>query len=64
VPRTPDEIPEFQKRFGVLKNVIITPHTATSNEAMMRVWVQVVDNVCRLFEGEKPLYLVNDVWGS
>ncbi len=64
VPRTPDEIPEFQRRFGVLKNVIITPHAATSNEAMMRAWDQVVDNVCRLFEGGKPLYLVNDVWGS
>jgi phosphoglycerate dehydrogenase-like enzyme len=62
VPRNPDKIPEFQNRFGVLKNVIITPHAATSNEAMIRAQDQLVDNICRLLEGEKPLYLVNDVW--
>lgn len=44
-------------------NVVITPHIAgPTREAKVRGWGQRVENVCRFLNGEKPLYLLNDVW--
>jgi lactate dehydrogenase-like 2-hydroxyacid dehydrogenase len=44
-------------------NVVSTPHIAgATRESFMRSSVQWSDNVKRLLDGEKPLYLVNDVW--
>ncbi len=46
-------------------NVVITPHIAgPTKEAKARGVKQWVENVCRFLNGEKPLYLVNDVWPS
>jgi phosphoglycerate dehydrogenase-like enzyme len=45
-------------------NVVFTPHLAgTSWEALTQARVQWVSNVDRILKGEKPLYLLNDVWG-
>jgi len=44
-------------------NVVITPHIAgPTREAKVRGFGQWVENVCRFLNGEKPLYLLNDVW--
>jgi lactate dehydrogenase-like 2-hydroxyacid dehydrogenase len=61
VPRSPDEVTQLQEAFAGIKNVLLTPHTATSMEAMRRAFKQVTDNLYRVFSGEKPRYLVNDV---
>jgi phosphoglycerate dehydrogenase-like enzyme len=46
-------------------NVVITPHIAGPTlEARDRGWKQWVENVCRFLDGEKPLYLLNDVWST
>ena len=46
-------------------NVVITPHLAgPTREAQMRGQEQWAENVIRLLNGEKPRYLVNDVWPS
>lgn len=46
-----------------LENVMITPHMAgPTMEARARSQVQATDNILRVLGGEKPLYLVNDVW--
>jgi lactate dehydrogenase-like 2-hydroxyacid dehydrogenase len=48
-----------------LENVMITPHMAgPTPEARSRSEVQATDNILRVLEGEKPFYLVNDVWPS
>jgi lactate dehydrogenase-like 2-hydroxyacid dehydrogenase len=48
-----------------LENVMITPHMAGPTvEARARSEKQVTDNILRVLEGEKPLFLVNDVWPS
>jgi len=45
------------------KNVIISPHTAgPTREARERAVAQWTVNVCRFLDGDKPRYLVNDVW--
>jgi len=45
------------------ENAVITPHLAgTSWEALTQCRVQWVANVSRALKGEKPLYLLNDVW--
>ena len=45
------------------ENVIITPHIAgPTRESQMRGREQWSENVVRLLNGEKPRYLVNDVW--
>jgi phosphoglycerate dehydrogenase-like enzyme len=46
-----------------LDNVMITPHLAgPTKEARARSQKQATDNILRVLEGEKPLYLVNDVY--
>ena len=48
-----------------LENVMITPHMAGPTvEARARSEKQVTDNILRCLGGEKPLFLVNDVWSS
>jgi len=47
-----------------LENVVMTPHSSVTPEAMVRMGAQGFDNVIRLLRGDKPLYLVNDVWLS
>ena len=47
---------------AIIENVLLTPHTATSMEAMRRAFPQITDNLYRALSGEKPWYLVNDVW--
>ena len=47
-----------------LENVVMTPHSSVTPEAMVRMGAQGFDNVIRLLRGKKPLYLVNDVWPS
>jgi len=48
-----------------LRNVMITPHvSAFTVEGVKRAKDQLFDNVYRFLRGEKPLYLVNDVWPS
>jgi lactate dehydrogenase-like 2-hydroxyacid dehydrogenase len=43
--------------------VVGTPHLAgATREAFTRAAKQWVGNVCRYLDGEKPNYLVNDVW--
>jgi phosphoglycerate dehydrogenase-like enzyme len=45
------------------ENVIITPHIAgPTRESQIRGFEQWSENVIRLLDGEKPLYIVNDVW--
>jgi phosphoglycerate dehydrogenase-like enzyme len=44
-----------------LSNAVFTPHQAgNTREAMMRANNQWVDNVCRLLDGEEPLFIVNN----
>lgn len=46
-----------------LDHIMMTPHTATiTKEALARSFKQFFDNICRLLEGNKPDFLVNDVW--
>jgi len=45
-----------------MENVVMTPHSSVTPEALVRMGAQGIDNVIRLLGGEKPLYLVNDVW--
>jgi phosphoglycerate dehydrogenase-like enzyme len=46
-------------------NVTYTPHLAGNTvEANIRAGKQCFDNVFRFLDGEKPFYLVNDVWPS
>lgn len=45
-----------------LENVVMTPHSSVTPEAMVRGSAQGFNNVIRLLRDEKPLYLVNDVW--
>jgi phosphoglycerate dehydrogenase-like enzyme len=48
-----------------LENVMITPHMAgPTPEARARSQTQATDNILRVIGGEKPRYLVNDVWPS
>ena len=45
--------------------VVSTPHLAGATmESSARCDVQWSENVCKFLNGEKPFYLVNDVWGS
>jgi len=46
------------------ENVIMTPHSSVTPASRKRGGIQAFDNVIRFLRGEKPLYLVNDVWPS
>jgi phosphoglycerate dehydrogenase-like enzyme len=44
------------------ENVVFTPHlSGNTREAHLRSHAQWVENVCRYLDGERPLYLVNNV---
>ena len=47
-----------------LENVVMTPHSSVTPEAMVRMGAQGFDNVARSLRGERPFYLVNDVWSA
>ncbi len=56
---------DFEPDFPLtgLDFVVMTPHIAgVTRESLARNNRQVIDNICRFLEGDKPLYLVNDVW--
>jgi len=63
VPRLPDEQDAFRETFKGIDNVILTPHIASGTwNAVNQFYEQVADNLARVVNGEKPYYLVNDVW--
>jgi lactate dehydrogenase-like 2-hydroxyacid dehydrogenase len=63
VPRVPDEQEAFRETFRGIDNVILTPHIASvSRNAFNQFNEQVADNLARIMKGEKPYYLLNDVW--
>lgn len=63
VPREPEEIPVLHEKFAGVKNILYTPHmSGGTRESMARAVAQMNDNAARLLNGEKPFYLVNDVW--
>jgi lactate dehydrogenase-like 2-hydroxyacid dehydrogenase len=63
VPRAPDEQEAFRETFRGIDNVILTPHIASvSNNAFNQFNEQIADNLARITKGEKPYYLLNDVW--
>ena len=64
VPRESEEIHLLHEKFAGVKNILYTPHmSGGTREAMVRAMAQCIENVIRLLEGKKPLYLVNEVWG-
>jgi phosphoglycerate dehydrogenase-like enzyme len=53
---------DFESPLFEHENVVFTPHlSGNTREAHLRSHAQWVENVCRCLDGEKPLYLVNDV---
>ena len=63
VPRTPDEQEAFRETFKGIGNVILTPHIASGTlNAFNQFTEQIADNLARVVNGEKPYYLINDVW--
>ena len=44
-----------------LENVSMTPHSAVTPEAMVRMFTQGFDNISRQLNGKTPKYIVNDV---
>ncbi|MGD2200088.1 MAG: 2-hydroxyacid dehydrogenase [Candidatus Bathyarchaeota archaeon] len=64
VPRTPEEQDELREIFKGLDNVVLTPHIASGTwNASEQFFDQIRDQITRFTRGEKPLYLLNDVWG-
>lgn len=62
-PRSPEDQGGFREMFKGIDNVILTPHIASgTNNAANQMSEQVADNLARHVNGEKPLYLLNDVW--
>jgi len=56
---------EPDRSLSGIRNVMMTPHVSGFTvEGVARAKVQLFDNVFRFMRGEKPLYLVNDVWPS
>ena len=56
---------DFEPDFPLtgLDFIVMTPHIAgITRESLARGIEQVMDNICRFLEGDKLLYLVNDVW--
>jgi phosphoglycerate dehydrogenase-like enzyme len=56
---------DFEPDFPLtgLDFIVMTPHIAgITSESLARNSRQIIDNLCRFLEGDKPLYLVNDVW--
>jgi phosphoglycerate dehydrogenase-like enzyme len=46
------------------ENVVMTPHSSITPAARNRAGRLAFENIHRFLRGEKPLYLVNDVWPS
>lgn len=44
-----------------LENVCMTPHSSVTPEAMVRMTSQGFENILRFLNGEKPLYIVNNL---
>jgi phosphoglycerate dehydrogenase-like enzyme len=60
VPRDPKDTAKLYKRFEGVKNILYTPHmSAGTREAMNRALVQPLANIVRLYNNEKPLFIVN-----
>lgn len=56
---------DFEPDFPLtgLDFIVMTPHIAgITRESLARGIEQVMENIYRFLEGDKPLYLVNDVW--
>jgi len=65
VPRLPDEQDAFRETFKGIDNVILTPHIASGTwNAVNQFTEQIADNLARVVNGEKPYYLINDVWDT
>jgi phosphoglycerate dehydrogenase-like enzyme len=65
VPRLPDEQDAFRETFKGIHNVILTPHIASGTyNALNQFYEQIADNLARMMNGEKPYYLINNVWES
>jgi phosphoglycerate dehydrogenase-like enzyme len=63
VPRGPDDQEGFRELFKGIDNVILTPHIASGTyNALDKCVEQFAENLARVVNGEKPLYLLNDVW--
>jgi lactate dehydrogenase-like 2-hydroxyacid dehydrogenase len=63
VPRVPDKQGAFRETFKGIHNVILTPHIASGTwNAVNQFNEQIADNLARVVNGEKPYYLINDVW--
>jgi lactate dehydrogenase-like 2-hydroxyacid dehydrogenase len=62
VPRDDEDTKILHRRFEGVKNILYTPHmSGGTREAMIRSRKQPLENVARLFNGKKPLYIVNGV---
>jgi len=54
---------QLSANFGGIKNTLLTPHVASmSPEADARCIKGFTENVVRALRGERPQFLVNDVW--
>jgi lactate dehydrogenase-like 2-hydroxyacid dehydrogenase len=54
---------QLSARFEGIKNILLTPHVASmSPEAEVRCIKGFTENVVRALRGEKPQFLVNEVW--
>lgn len=62
-PRSPDDQEGFRELFKGIDNLILTPHIASGTyNALDQCVEQFAENLARVVNGEKPLYLLNDVW--
>jgi lactate dehydrogenase-like 2-hydroxyacid dehydrogenase len=65
VPRSPDEQRVLRERFKGIDNMILTPHIASGTwNSLKQFNEQIADNLARFANGEKPFYLINDVWST
>jgi lactate dehydrogenase-like 2-hydroxyacid dehydrogenase len=63
VPRGPEDQEGFRELFKGIDNVVLTPHIASGTfNALDQCAEQFAENIARIVNGEKPLYLLNDVW--
>ena len=61
VPRSPNDREKFLLKYGSLDNVLVTPHiSALTIDSMERSKNQLSENVRRIIEGEKPLFVINE----
>jgi phosphoglycerate dehydrogenase-like enzyme len=61
VPREPKDTELLHNRFGGVKNILYTPQmSGETREAMNRALRQPLANIVRLYNDEKPLYIINE----